>query len=549
MTQRITIYQVLPRLFGNLNATNRPHGTYEVNGSGKMEDFTAERLQEIREMGFTHIWYTGIVEHATKTAFGAELPANHPDIVKGEAGSPYAIRDYYDIAPALAVNPSARMAEFEMLVERTHQAGLGVIIDFVPNHLSRQYASDVRPGYVKDFGEEDNTKVAFAPHNNFYYLPDEALVLDSGTSEPNYQEYPAKATGNNCFTNRPSRNDWYETVKLNYGIDLAGDWQTYYDPIPDTWLKMMDILNFWAQKGVDGFRCDMAELVPVPFWNWVIRKLKTGYPDLLMIAEVYQPERYGEFVNAGFDYLYDKVGLYDRMVQLIKGERGTDTIEEALQLPTQIRSHLLRFMENHDEQRLASDFIAGDGRAAFPAMCLTALVDGNPLMIYFGQELGERGMDAEGYSGLDGRTTIFDYWSVESVRGWLKGEGEVPELKKRYRQLLELARLPIFREGVYYNLNYYNPQLTSQRCSALLRELNGVVALVVVNFDHSPKEVNITLPQHALELLQISPEAVCRLSELVYRQQTYALLRPDYPYTLDVERYGMAIYLFTPIGS
>nr|WP_311520507.1 alpha-amylase family glycosyl hydrolase [uncultured Porphyromonas sp.] len=540
---RISIYQVLPRLFGNLNATNQKAGTLETNGSGKFEDFTPERLQEIKELGCTHIWYTGVLEHATKSAFGAKLPANHPAIVKGEAGSPYAIRDYYDVAPALAVDVEHRMEEFEALIERTHAAGLKVIIDFVPNHLSREYASDAKPSYVKDFGEEDDTSVPFAPNNNFYYLPQETLTLISGDEV--YTETPAKATGNDQFTSHPTPNDWYETIKLNYGIDLAGDWNTHYDPVPDTWNKMLDILNYWAAKGVDGFRCDMAELVPVPFWQWCIQKLKTAYPELLMIAEVYQPERYEEYVLAGFDYLYDKVGLYDLLIALLKGQASTNDIGGLLQSQERVKHRLLRFMENHDEVRLASDFVVGDGEKAFPAMAVTALVDGNPLMTYFGQELGERGMDEEGFSGRDGRTTIFDYWSLSTIREWLLSEGKMKSpLRTRYQSLLELAQRPLFAEGTFYDLNYYQPHFANRGLHAFMRAYGEESALVVVNFHGEPQMVEVAIPSHAFEVLSLSSE-VARVTQWPVDGETFVRLLPDQPYQMEVPAYGVTVHLFS----
>lgn len=540
---RISIYQVLPRLFGNLNATNQPGGTLETNGSGKFEDFTPERLQEIKELGCTHIWYTGVLEHATKSAFGSKIPASNPAIVKGEAGSPYAIRDYYDVAPALAVEVEHRMEEFEALLQRTHAAGLKVIIDFVPNHLSREYASDCKPSYVKDFGEEDDTSVPFAPDNNFYYLPEETLTLSCGNAV--YTETPAKATGNDQFTSHPSHNDWYETAKLNYGIDLAGDWSTHYNPVPDTWNKMLDILNYWAAKGVDGFRCDMAELVPVPFWQWCIQKLKKVYPELLMIAEVYQPERYEEFVLAGFDYLYDKVGLYDLLVALLKRRASTNDIGGLLQSQERVKHRLLRFMENHDEVRLASDFVVGDGEKAFPAMAVTALVDGNPLMTYFGQELGEKGMDEEGFSGRDGRTTIFDYWSVSTIREWLLSNGQMESaLRARYKSLLGLARKPLFAEGSFYDLNYHQPHFADRGLYAFLRAYGKELALVVVNFHSEPQTVEVAIPPHAFEVLGLSLE-VLRVTQWPSGGETFVRLFPDQHYQIKAPAYGVTAHLFT----
>lgn len=545
--KRISIYQVLPRLFGNLCSAPQPYGDYERNGSGKLNDFTPLRLEAIKDLGCTHIWYTGVIEHATKTAFGSSIPAHHPAIVKGEAGSPYAISDYYDIAPALASQPEERMAEFEALVERTHSAGLKVLIDFVPNHLSRTYRSDAKPEGIRDFGAEDDPTLAFSPQNNFYYLPQETLTLPSaqgGEAVP-YTEYPARATGNNVFSATPSRNDWYETVKLNYGIDLQGDWQSYFDPIPDTWQKMLDILCYWAAKGIDGFRCDMAELVPSPFWRWVIGEVRKRFPELLFIAEVYQPNRYEEYIEAGFDYLYDKVGLYDKLIQILKGSASTSEISGVLGEQERVKQHLLRFMENHDEQRLASDFVVGDGATAFPAMCATALIDGNPVMTYFGQELGERGMDQEGFSGLDGRTTIFDYWAIESVREWLEGKSFA--LRTQYQWLLHTAQLPIFAQGTLYDLTYTDRSLSERGLLVFLRALHHEVALVAINFGKESVALAITIPQHALGTLGISSGKVYRSTELNSNRTTFVTLSPDMHYALTAYPLTATIHHFTTL--
>ena len=156
--ERITIYQVLPRLYGNTVTLNKNNGTLSENGCGKMNDFDARRLKRIKDMGFTHIWYTGLIEHATKTDYSAfGIARDNAEVVKGNAGSPYAIKDYYDIDPDLAVNVPERMKEFEQLVERTHRSGLKMIMDFVPNHVARHYHSDSKPAGVKDLWETDNT--------------------------------------------------------------------------------------------------------------------------------------------------------------------------------------------------------------------------------------------------------------------------------------------------------------------------------------------------------------------------------------------------------
>ena len=315
-TDKMIIYQVFTRLFGNNRIPTRVNGSIHDNGCGKMADFTTKALNEIKKLGATHIWYTGIIEHATQTSYAdSGITPDHPAVVKGKAGSPYAIKDYYDVDPDLATKVPNRKQEFQNLVNRTHKAGLKVIIDFVPNHVARQYHSDAKPQGVTDLGENDDTHLAFSPQNNFYYVPGTPLQghIDLHQNAPTaYEEMPAKATGNDRFDAWPAQNDWYETVKLNYGVDYLGGRSCHFDPVPDTWVKMRDILLYWAATGIDGFRCDMAEMVPVAFWHWAIPQVKEAHPALIFIAEVYNPGEYRNYIHEGhFDYLYDKVGLYD----------------------------------------------------------------------------------------------------------------------------------------------------------------------------------------------------------------------------------------------
>ena len=317
------IYQIFTRLYTNQNASNVPSGTLEKNGCGKLNDFTAAQLKRIADFGFTHVWFTGLLEHATQTSYEAYgIRPDHPAVVKGRAGSPYAIKDYYDIDPDLATNVPNRMKEFENLVRRTHKAGLKLVIDFVPNHVARQYASDACPEGARDLGADDDTAKAFDPDNNFYYIPGQSLHTGFDTehrSDIPYEEMPAKVTGNDHFDAWPSRNDWYETVKLNYGVDYCAGRQTHFSPVPSTWLKMTDILLFWAKKGVDAFRCDMAEMVPAEFWAYATKRVKEKHPEILFIAEVYNPAEYRRYIGSGFDYLYDKVGLYDTLRGIVCG--------------------------------------------------------------------------------------------------------------------------------------------------------------------------------------------------------------------------------------
>lgn len=518
--EKIIIYQVFTRLFGNAKVPTVQNGTIQENGCGKMADFTAKALNEIKKLGATHIWYTGIIAHATQTNYSRfNIRPDHPAIVKGKAGSPYAIKDYYDVDPDLASSVPDRMKEFSNLVKRTHKAGLKMIIDFVPNHVARQYHSAAKPKGVSDLGENDNTEVTFSAMNNFYYIPqtklDGALDLQQGADEP-YVEYPAKATGNNRFDPWPNICDWYETVKLNYGVDYCNGGSCHFTPIPDTWEKMKDILLFWASKDIDGFRCDMAEMVPVEFWEWVIPQIKAQFPKLLFIAEVYNPNEYYNYLNKGqFDYLYDKVGLYDTLRAITCCNASASAITSCWQRLNGIQHRMLNFMENHDEQRLASDFFAGNGMKGIPAMIVSACMNTNPMMIYFGQELGERGMDNEGFSGRDGRTTIFDYWSVDSIRRWRNGgtfdgsllNNDEIRLQQFYIRLLHLCKEEkAITEGEFFDLMYVNKgswSINEHKQYAFLRKHEKEVLLIVVNFDDIQVRVGINIPLHAFEYLKI----------------------------------------------
>ena len=528
-SHKIIIYQVFTRLFSNRNNTRKVNGTIDENGCGKLNDFTPGTLKQIRELGVTHIWYTGVIRHATMTDYSRYgIPRQHPAVVKGRAGSPYAITDYYDIDPDLAVNVEERMLEFEKLVSRTHSAGLKMIIDFVPNHVARQYKSICKPQGVRDLGEDDNTNIGFDPvHNNFYYCPGQQFTpyfdLYHGEKE-SYMEKPARATGNDCFHNAPGMNDWYETVKLNYGVDYYAGGVGHFDPIPNTWQKMLDILLFWAGKGVDAFRCDMAEMVPAEFWAWVTAHVREQYPDIRFIGEVYNPNEYRHYIHSGFDYLYDKVGMYDAMRDVICHRRNTDAITWAWQQTDDIRDHMLYFLENHDEQRIASDFFAGCGEKAIPGLVVSALLQKNPLMIYAGQEWGERGMDAEGFSGKDGRTTIFDYWSFKE---------HFSLLTPIYNRILNIALSEkAVSEGLTFDVMYVNRQYQHQY--AFLRKAGNDILLVVANFDDTPLTMNLTIPNHAfnhLELLEKAYKAVdlltgSKASLVLMRDQQVAVALP-----------------------
>ena len=541
MTEKITIYQVLPRLYGNTTANNIPGGDIHENGCGKLGDFTPEVLKRIKDFGFTHIWYTGVLEHATQTDYTTYgIAKDHPAVVKGKAGSPYAIKDYYDICPDLASAPEKRMKEFEALVRRTHKAGLKMLIDFVPNHVARSYHSDAKPARVKDLGEDDDMAKGFSPQNNFYYLPGQMFSTenfeeDRAANVP-YREYPAKVTGNNCFSPRPGRNDWYETVKLNYGVDFYAGGTANFDPVPDTWDKMTAILLFWAKKGVDGFRCDMAEMVPAEFWAYAIAKVKEKYPKLIFVAEVYNPAEYRRYLQSGFDYLYDKVGLYDTLRAVVRGEASASCITGQWQCVDDIRTHMLYFLENHDEQRIASDFFAGSGEKARPALAVSAFMGTNPLMIYAGQELGERGMDAEGFSGRDGRTTIFDYWHVDTLDRLCHGDlltctPEQQALYAYYNNIVKLCNSEAaLREGTFYDLQYANyvadNGYNADRQYAFLRAAGKEKMLIVANFADQDVHVGVRIPENAFAFMGLR-EGLCSAHDLLSGEMQTLELRKD----------------------
>ena len=502
---KFNIYQVLPRLWGE----------------GKFSDWTQAEFDYLKWMGISHVWYTGVLRHARGKAF-----------VKGEPGSPYAITDYYDVNPYLADQEEQRMEEFEGLMERTHAAGLKVLLDFVPNHVARDYHSLCAPDGIRDLGADDDPSLHWSPGNDFYYYPGTPLQLPAEVTEaarraglPPYAENPAKASGN-AFTPQPGRNDWYETVKLNYCPFHTG-----------TWDKMYEIVRFWARKGVDGFRCDMVELVPPSFFQWMIAKIKEEFPSVIFIAEVYDRDGYGRYLGeVGFDLLYHKTGFYDslraltqtglRKADLRPGGRtpeGWDVspslLSEDWQRAGALQDRLLNFLENHDEQRLASDFYAGKGERGLAALGFALLFNRAPFMLYFGQEIGERGMDSEGFSGCDGRTTIFDFWNIDSIHrldhairtgAWKNGsvnslasEGlsiKEAQLLLRYREALQTAREEPFRSGKTFDLCYCQDG-NAEGLFPFLRGDGDSFKLVVCNFTAQKRCVTLALPREAADYL------------------------------------------------
>ena len=519
---------MLPRLWGNDKSRPKKNGGLSDNGTGKFSDIDNAALDYLKWLGCSHVWYTGVIRHSTQAAEEGCVPS-HPQFVKGKAGSPYAICDYYDVNVYLAENPSDRMAEFESLIKRTHDAGLKVIIDFVPNHVARDYGKIHPEAGHPMLGADDDKSVHWKESNDFFYYPGQKLVLPTECPEgmKPYSESPAMATGNNCYNAAPGINDWYETVKINYG-----------DNHTPTWDKMYDIIAFWAGKGVDGFRCDMVELVPPAFFKWLIAKIKTEYPSLIFIAEVYKKELYGEYIRSvGFDYLYDKSGLYDTLRAVVEKNvsdngmpvelwQSTSGITRNWQYLGDLQPYMLNFLENHDEQRFASDFFGKDAHNTFAPLYVSLFLNTSPFMIYFGEEVGERGMDEEGFSGRDGRTTIFDWWSVSSIRRLRKliasgkyTSGSVSALVKaglkkeeaeifiRFAEATRLAAADeAVRKGTTYDLCYCNMSsdgFDKHRHFAFLRDYEEHTLLVTANFSESEAKMKITIPEHAFEWMGI----------------------------------------------
>ena len=442
------IYQLFPRVFG-ATPTKR---------CGTFSDINDAEIERIKSLSVSHIWLTGVIRHSG-------WRDTNPAVTKGKAGSPYAIVDYYDIDPDLADNAVSRMEEFEKTVERIHSHGLKVIIDFVPNHLAREYRGD--------FTDE-----------NFYILQDERFYgpNDNGFM---YYEIPAKASGNDVFSPTPSVNDWYDTVKLNYNNH-------------DTWHKMLKIMQFWCGKSIDGFRVDMAEMVPVEFWRWSIAALRKSF-NVMMIAEIYQPDLYRSFVEAGFDYLYDKVGLYNTLENIYRYGQRADTISDVWKNLNGLDDKMLRFMENHDEVRLASRFFMQKPENAYPFVALSALMNRGPFMIYNGQEYGE---NAEGSD--NGKTSIFDY-NYMKIKN-CKGEKCFAPTFDFYKKMMRFREShPAILHGAFYDLMWANPWYNNfdpQYVYAFMRYHEDDKLLIVINFNlNEDRNVTVSIPYDARQLV------------------------------------------------
>ena len=561
---KIVVYQVFTRLFGNKNKTNKPWGTIEENGVGKFNDFTDKALHEIKDLGVTYIWYTGVPHHALVgdyTAYG--ISNDDPEVVKGRAGSPYAVKDYYNVNPDLAVNPANRLQEFDNLITRTHKAGLKLIIDIVPNHIARKYEGKNNPEGVRDFGADDDANVEYKRDNNFYYIPKAHFEIPDGdiplNGEKNpmvdgfFDENPAKWTGNGSRKVKPDQNDWYETVKVNYGVRPDGtkdfpelpagfDQKSYQEhfafwqdkDVPDSWKKFKDIALYWTAKGVDGFRYDMAEMVPYEFWSYMNSSIKMNNPNAFLLAEVYNPNEYRNYIRLGkMDYLYDKVETYDKLKDIIRGKSSPDGLSDIQKGMADIEHHMLHFLDNHDEQRLASPEFAGTPEKGKPLMVVSTTLSTSPTMIYFGQEVGEAGNEDAGF-GKRSRTSIFDYIGVPNHQKWMNDGkfdgGQLSDSEKTlrdfYKRLLNFSLKSSALMGSFQEIQSVNRQSTvnyDEFIYSFVRWSENQKLIIIANFSsEKTSEFELKIPADVIVKWNLK-EGEYKLTNQLYQQNSVLL--------------------------
>lgn len=561
---KIVVYQVFTRLFGNINKTNKPWGTIEENGVGKFNDFTDKALHEIKDLGVTYIWYTGVPHHALVgdyTAYG--ISNDDPEVVKGRAGSPYAVKDYYNVNPDLAVNPSNRLQEFDNLITRTHKAGLKLIIDIVPNHIARKYEGKNNPEGVRDFGADDDANVEYKRDNNFYYIPKAHFEIPDGdiplNGEKNpmvdgfFDENPAKWTGNGSRKVKPDQNDWYETVKVNYGVRPDGtkdfpelpagfDQKSYQEhfafwqdkDVPDSWKKFKDIALYWTAKGVDGFRYDMAEMVPYEFWSYMNSSIKMNNPNAFLLAEVYNPNEYRNYIRLGkMDYLYDKVETYDKLKDIIRGKSSPDGLSDIQKGMADIEHHMLHFLDNHDEQRLASPEFAGTPERGKPLMVVSTTLSTSPTMIYFGQEVGEAGNEDAGF-GKRSRTSIFDYIGVPNHQKWMNDGkfdgGQLSDSEKTlrdfYKRLLNFSLKSSALMGSFQEIQSVNRQSTvnyDEFIYSFVRWSENQKLIIIANFSsEKTSEFELKIPADVIVKWNLK-EGEYKLTNQLHQQNSVLL--------------------------
>lgn len=552
---RPVIYQLFVRHFSNMESHGVEGGSRNSNGCGTFNGITDKALREISRMGFTHVWLTGVLRHATQTSY-PNLPAQPKSIVKGLAGSPYAVVDYFDVDPDLASGPERRMEEFVALVKRCRSVGLVPLMDFIPNHVSRAYR--VNDGIHDDFGKGDDVHTFFAPNQGYFYLTSNCLGdgpplrLPDGVFDGELTF--GRVTGNNSISWHPSQSDWYETVKLNYGYNfMAGfsslrllpNWTSPKQRVPKTWQIMDDVLSFWQDKGIGGFRCDMAQMIPMAFWKWAISRARVRLSDVFFMAEAYNdhmkttPDDPCEaLLDAGFNAVYDS-GCYHLAQNIYTENNWANDFDGLFRSNPKYMTHGVRYVENHDETRLCSPLSwRGVGSTVFPAIITLVYASGSgPVLVYNGQEVGEKAEGPGGFGGHDGRTSIFDYTCLPQLQEWV-ADGRfdanlLPKDSFRVRdfhcRLLPLMQHSALARGDFYGLNWANMKNTTfgrepqedtsgHWVYAMLRHDAHDKTTVLVVGNLSPEinfyNLHISIPQHAFGWCGILTDQV-RLKNLM----------------------------------
>ncbi len=371
---------------------------------------------------------------------------------KGSLGCPYSIRDYY------AINPEYGTKEdFRRLVEDAHRLGMKVILDFVANHTSNDYVE------MKDHPD--------------WFMRDK----------------------NGKFTREVA--DWWDVIDLNYDNS-------------DLWEYMKGIAKHWVKEfKVDGYRCDVAGMIPLKFWVELRQELRHINPSVFLLAEWESPKLHLRAFDATYDW-----SLYHLLVNVRKGkvraEKAIDLVlEKEKKYPA--NSLRLRFIENHDEKR-AIEVFGQEGFKPFAAFIFT--ISGIPL-IYNGQEIGERE-----------RPSLFEKEEIE----WDKGDYAISDY---YQRLIKLRKEnPAFANGETIKLNTSSPK----EIAAYLR-LNGKSrAIVAINFSDSAVVSTLRVP---IDRLNLSREARYRLYNALTKEEVLIKGEDLREYKVKFKPYEPHIYL------
>ena len=291
--------------------------------------------------------------------------------------------------------------------------------------------------------------------------------------------------------------DWTDTRKVNWND-------------PSTVDKMVDILCFWANKGIDGFRCDMVELVSAEALGEVVRRTRSAFPGLVFVAETYIKENYRRYLStSSIDILYDKSGSYDILRAISNGNCSATALTSNWQWQAEIQGAMLNFLENHDEQRLASRFWNNGRRYPWAELAFSVLFNEASFMLYYGQEWMDDAAETD-----NGRTSIYDFTSPSGVRraAHFARTGKAIKLNdaadtdsldcyRRYLELMQTAASPLMRQGSNWDLCYLQNDCKWNRDNmfAFARYDGHGAAVVICNFSDSDTELSVRLPEELLK--------------------------------------------------